>query len=134
MTTTSNEATPLRPHGDRLLNAPLVEMDLNKFVDEIKSETTWESSDRNSMTIFKSEVMTVVLMGMRENAELKTHTANGNILVQVLAGKIDFKTDAQTTDLNKGQMIALHPNIPHSVLAVKESFFLLTVIAAKTGV
>ena len=38
----SNEATPQRPEGDRMLDAPVVEMDLNKLMLQIKSETTWE--------------------------------------------------------------------------------------------
>ena len=134
MTNTSNEATGLRPQGDRLLNAPIVEIDLNNFIDELKSETTWKDSDRNSMTIFKSDSITIVLIGMHENAELKTHKANGHIMVQVLDGKIDFKTETKITVLKKGQMIALQQNIPHSVLAATESFFLLTVVTLKTEV
>lgn len=122
----SNEATPLRPEGDRILNAPLVEMDLNKFIDQIKSEVTWQESDRNSMTIFKSNTMRIVLMGLRENAELKPHKANGVISVQVIEGKMNFVAEDQTTLLEKGQMIALNDNITHSVLALKDTFFLLT--------
>ena len=122
----SNEATPQRPEGDRMLNAPLVEMDLNKFITQIKKETTWSESDHNSITIFKSDSLRIVLLGLHENAELKTHTANGIISVQVLEGKISFQAEQQTVVLEKGQMIALHEKIPHSVLAIKESFFLLT--------
>jgi quercetin dioxygenase-like cupin family protein len=133
MTNTSKEATTLRPQGERLLNAPLVEMNLNKFMDEIKAESTWHNSDRNSMTIFKSDSITIVLIGIRENSELKTHTAVGHIIVQVLNGKINFNTEAQTIALEKGQMIALQPNIPHSVLAVNESFFMLTVFTVNAG-
>lgn len=124
----SNEATALRPEGDRILNAPLVEMDLNKFIAQLKQETTWANSDINSITIFKSGYMTIVLIGMHQNAEFKTHTANGCINVQVLDGKINFIAEQQTLSLEKGQMIALHANIPHSVLALKESFFLLTIV------
>lgn len=122
----SNEATPQRPEGDRMLNAPLVEMNLNKFITQITKETTWAESDHNSITLFKSDSLRIVLLGLHENAELKTHTANGTISVQVLEGKISFTTEQQTVVLEKGQMIALHEKIPHSVLAIKESFFLLT--------
>jgi quercetin dioxygenase-like cupin family protein len=124
----SNEATPLRPEGDRMLNAPLVEMDLNKFIDQLKQETTWADSDHNSITVFKSDYITLVLIGMHENAELKKHTAHGNINVQVLDGKISFTSEQRTVSLEKGQMVALEADIPHSVLALKESFFLLTLI------
>jgi quercetin dioxygenase-like cupin family protein len=124
----SNDATALRPEGDRILNAPFVEMDLNNFIIQIKEEITWTTTDHNSITIFKSDNTTVVLIGMHQNAELKRHKAYGDIHVQVLEGKINFCTEQQTVSLKKGQMIALKADIPHSVQALDESFFLLTVI------
>ena len=127
----SNDSTPQRPEGDRVLDAPLVEMDLPKLIAQIKAETTWADSDRNSITIFKSETMRIVLMGLHENAELKAHKANGVISVHVLEGKINFLTDQQTSLIEKGHMIALHENITHSVLALTETFFLLTLAMNK---
>ncbi len=75
----SNEATALRPEGDRILDAPFVEMDLNNFIVQIKDEITWTSTDHNSITIFKSNNTTVVLIGMHQNAELTKHKAYGDI-------------------------------------------------------
>ncbi len=122
----SNEATALRPEGQRMLNAKLVEIDLNNFIAELKQETTWADSDHNSITVFKSDTKTIVLIGMHKNAELKEHTTIGNISVQVLDGEINFFAEQQTLLLKKGQMVTLEANIPHSVTALKESFFLLT--------
>ncbi len=122
----SNEATPQRPEGDRLLNADLAEMDLNGFIDQLRNETTWKDSDRNSLTLFKNDKMRIVLPGLHKGAELTTHTAIGIISVQVLEGRINFIAEHQTAILQKGQMIALHKKIPHSVKALEESFFLLT--------
>lgn len=127
----SNEATPQRPEGARMLNAPLVQMDLNGFIAQIKQEATWAGSDHNAITVFKSDSMRIVLIGMHETAELKTHTANGVISVQVLEGRINFTAELETVLLEKGQMIALQEKIPHSVLALKESFFLLTLAMNK---
>ncbi len=127
----SNQATPQRPEGERILNADLVEMDLNQFIVQIKEESTWAESDRNSMTIFKSDSMRIVLLGLHQDAELKTHQANGVISVQVLEGRINFTTEQKTVSLEKGQMIALHENIPHSVMALTETFFLLTLAMTK---
>lgn len=123
-----NEPTALRPEGHRVLNAPLVEINLNKFITELKQETTWADSDRNSITVFKSDNITIVLIGLHANAELKTHTAKGHITVQILDGEIEFTTAQQTVSMGKDQMISLQANIPHSVLAIKESFFLLTMM------
>jgi len=122
----SNEATHQRPEGDRFLNAPLIEMDLNKLMQQVRNEQTWKESDRNSITILKSDQMRIVLIGLHKAAELKTHSASGVISVQVLEGKINFTAAQQTLSLVKGQMLALQENIPHSVLASEESFFLLT--------
>lgn len=131
----SNDATPLRPEGDRLLNAPMVEMDLNKFIEQLKSEVTWQDGDRNTITVFKSEKLRIVLIGLKKNAELKKHTAPGFISVQVVSGNINFTADPdgvqQSADLKTGQMIALQPQIPHQVLAKEETFFLLTLAVCK---
>ena len=124
----SNDATPQRPDGERILNAPLVQMNLEEFIKQIKSETTWADSDRNSVTLFKSETMRIMLIGLHENAELKPHKANGVISVQVIEGKIEFTAEEQITHLEQRQMIALQENIIHSVKALTESFFILTLV------
>lgn len=124
----SKDATPQRPEGERILNGPLVEMNLNEVIKQIKSETTWADSDRNSVTLFKSETMRIVLIGLHENAELKPHKANGVISVQVIQGKIAFIAEQQHNHIEKGQMVALQENIVHSVKALTESFFLLTLV------
>lgn len=128
-----NEATPQRPEGDRPLDAPLVEMDLSSFRRQIKEEQAWQNSDRNSITIFKKNSLRLVLIGLHQGAEMKSHTAPGIISVQVLEGKIKFKTEQQTAELSEGQMLALHSGIPHSVLAMEESVFLLTLAISKPG-
>lgn len=124
----SNEATALRPEGNRVLNAELVEMNLNQFIEQLKNEITWKESDINSLTIFKSPTLRIVLMGLHANAELKAHKANGVISVQVLEGKINFSTVNQTSVMEKGNMIALQENVIHSVTALNESFFLLSIV------
>lgn len=122
----SNESTGLRPEGDRVIDAPLVMMNLPEFISQIKSEDTWKTSDRNAITIYKTNGLRIVLLALHEGAELKKHTAAGNISVQVLQGEIKFSTDNQTVQLIEGNMIALHYGLPHSVVAIKESVFLLT--------
>lgn len=121
-----NEATPQRPDGDRLMDAPMVTIDLPAFMQQIKEETTWKDSDRNAITVFKTNGMRVVLIALHAGAEMVKHTANGIINLQVLEGKIKFSTDECTVELSKGQIIAFHNSIPHNVLAREESIFLLT--------
>lgn len=122
----SNQSTSLRPEGDRLLDAPMLAMDLSSLTTQIKEEDTYKNSDRNAITIFKSDGMRIVLVALHEGAEMKTHKAPGTISVQVLEGHISFITEQKTSDRSSGQMLVLHAGIPHSVVAKKESVFLLT--------
>lgn len=121
-----NESTELRPEGERVMDAPLVSMDILEFIKQLKNEPAWRNSDRNAMTVYKTNGMRIVLIALHEDAELKRHTADGIISVQVLEGKINFSTDDKSVELEKGQMIALHKGLHHSVKAIKESVFLLT--------
>ncbi len=121
-----NESTPQRPEGDRSIDAALVNIDLPLFIEQIKQESSWKDSDRNAITVFKTNGLRIVLIALHEGAEMARHTANGIISVQVLEGQLQFNTDGQSVELNKGQMLALHERIPHSVQAIKETIFLLT--------
>jgi quercetin dioxygenase-like cupin family protein len=121
-----NESTPQRPEGDRSIDAALVTIDLPLFIEQIKQESSWKDGDRNAITVFKTNGLRIVLIALHEGAEMARHTANGIISVQVLEGQLQFNTDGQSVELNKGQMLALHERIPHSVQAIKEKIFLLT--------
>jgi quercetin dioxygenase-like cupin family protein len=122
----SNQATELRPEGDRVLDAQLVVMDLNTASEQIKNEKAWKEGDRNAITLFKSDGMRLVLIALHAGAEMRTHTAPGIISVQVLEGTITFQTELQAVRLTKSQLLTLHKEIPHSVLAEEDSTFLLT--------
>lgn len=121
-----NDATSQRPDGDRLIDAKLVSIDLPMYIRQITEESAWKDSKRNAITVFKTNGLRIVLIALHEGAEMARHTADGIISLQVLEGKLQFTTDSQSVQLGKGEMLALHECIPHSVLAIKESIFLLT--------
>ncbi len=126
METKNNESTDLRPEGARLIDAPLVSIAIPEFIKQLKAEATWQNSDRNAITVFKTNGLRIVLIALHEEAVMKKHTAEGIISVQVLEGEISFSTDKETKVLMHGDMIALHQGLAHSVKAIKESVFLLT--------
>ena len=121
-----NDATKQRPQGERTLDASLVTIDLNYFTKQIRDEKAWKDSDRNAITVFKTNGMRIVLIALHKDAEMAKHTADGIISVQVLEGQMLFTTEEQSVELGKGEMLALHENVPHSVLAKEETVFLLT--------
>jgi quercetin dioxygenase-like cupin family protein len=78
------------------------------------------------MTVYKTNGMRIVLIALHEDALLKKHTSDGIISVEVPEGELIFSSDDQSVVIKKSQMIALHKGLPHSVKAIKESVFLLT--------
>ena len=121
-----NEATQQRPEGDRVMDAAMVTIDLPSFIKQVKEESSWKDNDRNAITVFKTNGMRIVLIALHAGAEMKTHIADGIISIQVIDGRMKFNADNRSVELNKGQILALHKGIQHSVLAVEETLFLLT--------
>ena len=72
-----------------------------------------------------------MLMGLPDGAEMKPHTANGVISVQVLEGGVNFSAGDHRAIITKGQMIGLPAKVTHSIEALSETFFLLTVALSK---
>ena len=128
-----NDATIQRPQGDRLMDAQLVTIDLVSLIEQIREEKPWNDGDRNAITIFKTNGMRIVLIALHKGAEMIKHITNGIISIQVLEGQILFITDERSIELSKGQMLALHEGIPHSVLAKEETIFLLTLTTTLAG-
>lgn len=122
----ANAPTPQRPGEPHPLNASVIEIDLPRFSWQLKSEPTWKTSDRNAVTLSKTQTLRVVLMGLHQGAELAEHTANGTLSLQVLEGEIDFSAEGKSHQLTQGQMVCLHKGIPHAVSAIQESLLLLT--------
>lgn len=126
----STDATPQRPEGERILDAAMTEIDINDFISQLKSESTWKDSDRNSITVHKSMHFVQVLIGLHKGAELKPHKAGGILSLQVLEGSIEFILEQKTAAMKKGNMLVLHEDIYHSVKALEESFLLLSIAKA----
>ena len=126
-----NDATHNRPEGERLLNAQSLVIDLPTYVRQIREEEAWQKNDRNSITVFKNEHMTVVLGALHANAELKTHKAEGTMTIQVLEGGLEVSTDELNARLWTGNIIAINKYGTYSVLAIEESLYLLTITAVK---
>lgn len=121
-----NEATKNRPSGDRLVDSPVVLMDIPSFIKQLKSEKAWEENDRNSITVFKTDKLRIVIVAMHKNAEMTTDHPDNVLSLQVVEGKIKLFANNDSMEVRKEQVIALHDKISYRVQALKKSVFLLT--------
>ena len=119
------DATINRPEGERLIDAPFVFVDLEKYTDQLKKEDAWEKNDRNGITVYKTGGLTIVLTCLHKDAIIEENSIDGWLTVQVLDGVIDFTVKEKTLVLKKSQLMTLHPEIPHSIHAKKETTLLL---------
>ena len=123
-----NDSTINRPWGERPIDAPLVPIDLHAFTQQLMLEEAWQKNDRNSITVFKSDQLTIVLMALHAGTETTPATVDGTGLMnlQVLDGNISFSAANETLEINRGQMVMLHEHIPFVIKANQETVCLLT--------
>ena len=100
--------------------------DFRHEIDKLESTEFWKTEDRTSKTLVKEGNVRVVLTLMKAGAVLKEHKAEGNVLIHVLRGRIQFTLDHSTVEFEQGQMI-LNPGVRHSVTALDESAFVIFV-------
>ena len=128
METKHNEATHNRPWGERPIDAPMIPIDLHAYAQEIMQEEAWQKNDRNAITVFKTDNITIVLVALHKDAEVKPGNLESAAIInlQVMEGRVTFSTTLEKLELNRGQMVVLHEHIPYSVLALEETVCLLT--------
>jgi quercetin dioxygenase-like cupin family protein len=122
----TNEATRNRPQGDRVIDAPYVYADIPAFIKQVKDESAWDKSDRNAITVFKTDNMTIVVSALKEGAVIKDNVVKGFLSVQVLEGALKMETLEGDGEMGEHQMMVFHPGIPHSLEATLDSVLLIT--------
>ncbi len=129
-----NEATQNRPQGERPLDADYILLSFKERIAQLKSEKAWQDRDRNAITLVHHPRLRVVLLALHQGALLDTHTADGPVTIHLLEGAIEVVLNGKSFSLQPQEALVVDDGIPHSVCALKESVFLLTMGpgAAKT--
>ncbi len=80
-------------------------------------------------TLVKTPHVEVIRIVLPAGKILSEHKARGEIIVQCLEGDITFTTMGEPKKLHSGDMLYLTAGEPHALEAVKDSSFLLTIVA-----
>ena len=121
-----NDATLNRPEGDRVIDALYVFIDLPDFMRQLKEEPAWGKNDRNGITVFKTDNLTIVLTILHDKAVIKDNSIEGLVTLQVIEGMLRVSTIDGDIELKEKQLISLHSNEPHSIEALSDCAFLLS--------
>lgn len=122
------EAVPQtgREHEVGDLAAPFLTLDLNREIEQLRSEGRWQSG-HTAKTLAKYTDFSVVLIIMKPGGRLEKHQTEGRISVHALDGRIRFSTAERSVELAAGQMLTLEHDIRHEVEGMVDSAFLLTI-------
>lgn len=115
-----------REHEVGTLTGPLLTLDLNREIAQLRSEGRWQSG-HTAKTLVKYSDFRVVLIVMKTGGRLEKHRTEGRISVQTLDGRIRFSTAERSVELAAGQLLTLEHDIPHDVEGIIDSAFLLTI-------
>ena len=113
--------------ASRWLAGSLLNFDLTDEVHRLQEEASWQQAGRNAKTRVKEADLRVVLVALRGGAAMDPHQATGPITIQAITGKFRVSLPDQHVNLAPGQMVALEAMLRHSVAALEDGAFLLTV-------
>ena len=121
----------LRP-AERL-GAPIIHIELEDELELLRTSDSYGAADHAATTILKRPGIRVVLVALKAGGQMHEHHAGSPITVQVLQGHIRFDVDGQTLELQPGHLVGVAESLPHRVLGVEDSAFLLTIGAVLTS-
>jgi len=125
----NNDATINRPEGSRVIDAPAVLIDLQKYIGQLKEEAAWEKNDRNGITVFKTPGHTMVLSAMHAGATMEDVEVEGMLILQVVEGAVTLATeDDNTVELRAQQILVLTQQLKQNITATTDSVLLLSSI------
>lgn len=89
------------------------------------------AAGRIARTLIKNGPLRVTLVGMKPRGELKEHSAEGPITIQVIEGSIELELLGSRSMLSTGMLLSLDGGVPHSVTSASGALFLLTLSAVQ---
>jgi len=123
-----NDATPNRPEGHRVVDAPAVQVNFNKCVQQLKNEKAWATADRNAITVFKTPGVTVVISALHKGASISDLQVDGLLILQVMEGTISIAYDGSDAMLTDKQMLVLHTAPSSDITAIEDCIIQLSYI------
>jgi quercetin dioxygenase-like cupin family protein len=109
------------------LSRPVLEVDLNRHLAEIRAGDAYHGADHAAETLMKEPGLRLVLIALKDGGHMHDHRAHASITVQVVEGMVRFEVEGRTIELSPGLVLAVDADVPHHLTAVGDSAVLLTI-------
>jgi quercetin dioxygenase-like cupin family protein len=114
------------PRAPDVTAGPSLTFDLAQQIRELRQESYWQSG-RNSKTLAKYSDFRIVLTALQAKTTIHEHHSAGRISVQTIEGHLRMHAAGREFDLPAGRVLVLDRALPHDVVAIEDSAFLLTI-------
>lgn len=85
------------------------------------------NTDKPLITVlFETDFTKEIRIALHKGTTMKEHKTSFPIVVEIYDGEIDFGVNGEIKNLTKGDLVALEANVPHDLLAKKDSIVRLT--------
>lgn len=111
------------------LDQPMMAFAIAEEISKIKADQPSTNQGKRSAVLAKNEHVSIVLAVLARGEALQEHQTDGQITVTVVEGAIRFDALNERVRLNAGGLLTLRPGIRHSVEALEDSAFVITVCA-----
>jgi quercetin dioxygenase-like cupin family protein len=85
-------------------------------------------STAHTQTLVKTDALEVVRIVMAAGKDIAPHAVPGEVAVQCLEGKVEFRVDGSEHELTAGTLLYLEGAAPHSLHAREDSSLLVTIL------
>lgn len=97
-------------------------------VDNAAGMAAYETGRVKPVSVLKATGANVVVFAFDAGTELREHTAQQPVLLQVLGGALTVRLAGETVALRPGDLLHIEPGVPHGVAAVERAKLQLTVL------
>ena len=122
---THSEETSATMIPSRHLDEPVREVDLTKAAQEAWAALDRTTPGHTARTLIKRPELRVGLMVLRKGAVIPEHTAEGDLTLHVLKGRVGVQVEGEHRRLHAGHILAIEKLRPHAVEAFEDSEVLL---------
>ncbi len=118
---------PDRPRASERLEGDERLIEFDAVAATLQAEGQAARNGHRQITVVHEHGLSVLLFEFDAGGRLADHAADGQVLIQALAGALEVQTASTTHELRAGSMLVLAPGTVHDVTARVPSRMLLTV-------
>jgi len=117
----------LRTHPKERLAPPVQLIDLTEAAERLRAEPHASVAGHRQLALVRRGPFSLILFAFEADGFLKEHKAEGDVIIQVLAGRLEVTVAGDVVSIGRGELVSLAPGQSHAVLALEASDMLLSI-------